>query len=420
MAAFSVSRGSGYQCEFVGGVSEEFMCGLCRHVAREPHVTGCCGKTVCEGCITPVLGGRERCPMCECRASEFSSASSADRRHGILALGVHCTMKDRGCEWTGKLEGLEAHLDVNTGDCEYVDVECSNPFCSEHFQKYDLSSHLSYFCPKREYTCKFCGFKATYSVVHDEHHPQCQSYPVSCPNACGEQAIKRSNLDVHLLECPLVEVECEFSYAGCEMRVPRQDLERHMEDGAPQHLSLLSAKIKEMKECQEKIQKETEENTAKIRELQKHAQICSNYSPTIQLPAFAHRRKTGGWWQSPPLYTHPAGYKFCIAVNAQGHKGAAGTHISVSMDALKGQFDCQLLWPAKATVTLQLLNRERDEGHLTVTRKFGWPRPSKSTYIGFFGEKFISHSELSQFNPDKWTRYLVNDIIFFRVKVEMD
>ena len=46
----------------------------------------------------------------------------------ILALEVYCSLKDRGCEWTGQLQRLDAHLDLTTGDCVYVNVDCSNKY----------------------------------------------------------------------------------------------------------------------------------------------------------------------------------------------------------------------------------------------------------------------------------------------------
>ena len=55
-------------------------------------------------------------------------------RKFILALEVRCSMKDRGCEWTGVLQDLDAHLDVNTGDCQFVDVQCHNKCRNERCQ----------------------------------------------------------------------------------------------------------------------------------------------------------------------------------------------------------------------------------------------------------------------------------------------
>lgn len=34
-------------------------------------------------------------------------------------------------------------------------------------------------------------------------------------------------------------------------------------------------------------------------------------------------------WYSPPMYTHPGKYKFCINVTPNGYGDAKGTHLSV-------------------------------------------------------------------------------------------
>ena len=182
MAACSKIRVGGYQCELVSDVSEDYVCGLCKHVAREPHDTSCCGETVCKACITPILEDKKPCPFYEAKLTIWLNVKYQRR---ILALEVRCTMKDRGCEWTGKLEGLEAHLDVNTGDCEYVDVECLNR-CDLPVEKRNLPTHLANYCPKREFACQYCNFKATFEVVTNDHWPQCSFYPVPCPNASKE------------------------------------------------------------------------------------------------------------------------------------------------------------------------------------------------------------------------------------------
>jgi hypothetical protein len=74
------------------------------------------------------------------------------------------------------------------------------------------------------------------------HWPVCERYPVDCPNRCSAYAIERRNLSDHLdMVCPLKMVECEFSSAGCDVLVPRQDLDEHLEEFHLQHTSLLAA-----------------------------------------------------------------------------------------------------------------------------------------------------------------------------------
>ena len=47
-------------------------------------------------------------------------------------------------------------------------------------------------------------------------------------------------MEKHLTQCPLQLVECEFANAGCQVRVPRRDLARHMEEESQCHLLSIS------------------------------------------------------------------------------------------------------------------------------------------------------------------------------------
>ena len=69
-------------------------------------------------------------------------------------------------------------------------------------------------------------------------------YPVPCPNKCIRvYAIERQNLEVHLKEeCSLAIIECDFLYAGCEVRLPRKDMPDHyLKANSVAHLSLVAA-----------------------------------------------------------------------------------------------------------------------------------------------------------------------------------
>ena len=496
-----MAASGGYQCDFVGAVSEDFVCGICKHVAREPHLTGCCGETFCKACITPVLEDKKPCPSCQ-KINEFKTVPYVKYQQRILALEVRCTMKDRGCEWTGKLEGLEAHLDVNTGDCEYVDVECPNK-CDQAVEKRKLTTHLTDSCPKREFICRHCNFKATYEVVSNDHWPQCSFYPVPCPNACGIQAIERGDLDAHLLQCPLEEVECTFLHAGCNnTKLPRQDMEKHMEESTQKHLALMSEmnlrvqryteqmnretaekfrqmqgaldkkqqqidaleqksqqslqttsqeferklddQVRQAAEVAEQLQEKTRESEAKIRNLRSQlqqkarqvellhdhmttARICSSPSTNIifEMPDFnkylfdKYCKDEKEYWHSPPMYTHACGYKFRITVwLGASHVLQRGKHMAVYLDALKGEFDGQLKWPAKWTMVLHVLNREWDQDHISVSETFSWDKPTEERFrVKYFGmyEASIAHGTLQFVTSQK--QYLKDNTLLFKLEL---
>ena len=102
----------GYNCEFIDVVPADFLCESCGLVAREPSLTVCCGKHYCQTCISHLLRDSKPCPGCG--AVPFNAILDKNYQRKVLALRVHCTLKDCGCQWTGQLEQLDTHLDVDT------------------------------------------------------------------------------------------------------------------------------------------------------------------------------------------------------------------------------------------------------------------------------------------------------------------
>ena len=156
MAAFA--RENGYQCQFVSEVSDDLLCGACKRVAREPHITDCCGGHFCKACIHRPKEDRQPCPSCA--QAQFTNFLDKGMHNRILALQVCCMMKGRGCEWEGRLEDLQAHLDVDANDCQHVDVVCSNK-CGQSVPRLLVPSHLADSCPNRDFFCHHCNFTAT-------------------------------------------------------------------------------------------------------------------------------------------------------------------------------------------------------------------------------------------------------------------
>jgi len=53
--------------------------------------------------------------------------------------------------------------------------------------------------------------------------------------------MERQILEHHLSkECPLAMVEYSFSYAGCEVKLPRKELSAHVKENPHRHVSLLA------------------------------------------------------------------------------------------------------------------------------------------------------------------------------------
>ena len=120
------------------------------------------------------------------------------------------------------------------------------------------------------------------------------------------------------------------------------------------------------------------------------------------------------YWYSSPTYTHTYGYKFSIMVRPSGSfSGGWHTHVSVGLNAISGEFDATLQWPAKFTITLQLLNQHRDQDHITVTKWFQWSKSeSEKMSVAWFTFNLIAHTDL-ELNAQKQTQYLKDNCLHF-------
>lgn len=119
-------------------------------------------------------------------------------------------------------------------------------------------------------------------------------------------------------------------------------------------------------------------------------------------------------WYSRPFYTHYRGYKMCLAVDANGYDDGYGTHVSVFLLLMKGDFDNKLSWPLKGEFTIQLLNQRQAMNatkyykSATRTLHYNGSLPSDADLrvteeersdSGWGFHRFISHNKL-------WPNYL--------------
>ena len=410
---------NGYMCNFKFTIPEDSLCKKCRHVPREPNLISCCGDHFCKDCIAPYQLNKLPCPSC----GEVGFSMMLDKREHkkILSLKVYCSMRSRGCKWIGELKGLEAHMDMETGDCMHITVQCPSD-CGQEIERGTVKDHLAHECPLRDYTCPHCNFKASYKVVSEDHWPECPYYPVQCPNKCGAHC-ERDTLKDHINVCSKEGLVCSFSYAGCREKFLREDMEKHMEKATKKHLSLLAATIFKMSEKLQNLEKAfdecKQENDRQLAELQYNTGHSHQVPVTFTMPYFDQLRQTDVFWYSSSIYTHLAGYNILIVVAPNGipQSESHGSYVCVLIKPKPGDYDKKLKWPMTLSLTVQLLNQHADKNHITKTAivKYGREKMFSSDLLvvdDFF--KFVSLKELG-WNADKETQYLKNDTLQFKV-----
>ena len=257
MATLNLSVG--YGSEFIDQVNDLFYCKKCALVARRLTVTGCCGETYCHTCIADICQQGRPCP--DCKKKSFTIYEQLKYQQRIKALRAYCSMKERGCGWSGTLEQLDTHLDPDQDSCQYVDTKCPLN-CSMTIPKNKVEQHVAEECAKRPYVCKHCSFKATYEEVMGTHLSECKYVPLQCPNRCGVTC-DREDMEDHMKMCRLEEVVCMFQGVGCKERFVREDEGDHSEKSIQQHLILTAAEAIKANEQLERKSQDQEQRMEK-------------------------------------------------------------------------------------------------------------------------------------------------------------
>ena len=365
-----------------------------------------------------------------CREENFSAVLDKSVKRKVLSLKVRCPHKAEGCEWQGELRSLEQHLNTNSsaGECGYVDVDC--PYaCGERVQRRSLEEHKSQRCPLRPFTCQYCNHKATHQKVTKEHLTVCEKHPLSCPNECGEEEIERQHLKRHLEQtCPLEVIQCDFSYAGCGAQLQRRLMSAHMKEGIEAHLSMLAQEVPKLQNIvqqqselikQQGDQMKQQGDQIKQQGDQIKLQMRRLVSPVdIIMGNFETDKKSDDIWCSPPFYTHLGGYRMCLRVDANGWGRGKGTHMSVFVCLMRGEFDDLLKWPFRGDVTMQLkktnppyYERVFPMNEKTPNRHVCKPTKERNTAWGYF--QYISHADLyaGGYLKDDKLVFCVSDIV---------
>ena len=452
----SRSESGGYDYSFVGTPDDDLVCSICLLVQREPALTSCCGNHFCHSCIDSVRAQLQPCPLCN--AHKFSTMIDKYFERKVKELVVRCPQK--GCDWEGSLSVLDTHRDIDRGSCRFLFIGCPN-LCGEKVPTAGLEEHNKV-CPRRQHTCKFCGYRGVYEEMSTKHWTVCDNYPLPCPNKCGELDIKRRDLPAHKeRDCPLQLVKCEYVYCGCEVHLTRSNLPRHLSENTQHHLSLVSrqcaqlvrqfppdyaqrvgqelaARDAEIQQLRGQL-KQREQDLSKMRthlhtleeELEDVKSDCVSLKSTVFLPPvefimtdFLPHKTREDQWLSPPFYSHLGGYCFCLSVDANGSEDGGGSHTSIYVNLMKGEYDQHLRWPFHGSINVSLCNQRGSKGSIEESILFGYDAPpevagrvqgdNKVAESGLGIPRFVEHAQLG-FNLKKNTEYLKNNCLRLKV-----
>ncbi len=135
-----------YPVDFVNNLPREFSCRHCKFELRRPMLTECCNKYYCASCIEDPYDWHTTTYNCpDCGQDDIAASIDNEKWKEILKLNVRCPLFNSGCPWIGELGARGAHLDLTTGDCEHVEIDCPDK-CGQKVAKNDLLYHSGNCC----------------------------------------------------------------------------------------------------------------------------------------------------------------------------------------------------------------------------------------------------------------------------------
>ena len=120
---------------------------------------------------------------------------------------------------------------------------------------------------------------------------------------------------------------------------------------------------------------------------------------------------------SPCFYTSRYGYKMCARIYLNGDGMGRGTHISVFLVVLRGQYDAILRWPFRQKVTFMLFDQDNVQHVIKAFRPDpnspSFQRPRRETNIASGCPMFCSLTELNNH------AYVRDDTMFLKIIVDI-
>ena len=176
------------------------------------------------------------------------------------------------------------------------------------------------------------------------------------------------------------------------------------------------------KKIEEKLSEQKKMFDKKLSDLQFELQKLIFCPHTFTMEHFSREKAKNKFsdWKSPPMYTHYHGYKFCIGIDANGYRDSRGNGVNVELWVMKGEYDAELKWPAKAKFTIELINHFKNGDNKKATLAQAWDEPKRTKCLKSFNTDprynfcFIKHCELD-LNPHKKTHFLANDSLHFAI-----
>lgn len=201
----------------------------------------------------------------------------------------------------------------------------------------------------------------------------------------------------------------------------------------------MSRKIEELDSVRatvSELQKILQEKNEQIKELQLHVADSrrTSYDGIMIWKIINYRQKLmlvrenrgPTSFYSQPFYTNYYGYKLCARIYLNGDGSGRGSHVSLFIVIMQGEYDDILPWPFALKVTLVLLDQSVNRKHHVESfrpesKSSSFQKPKEQMNVACGCPQFVSHAVLENAtdSADSEGRVFVqNDIVYFKIMVD--
>lgn len=381
------------------------------------------------------------CPQCD---------ASITKKNLQLHQQNDCTHRPVPCRYCSQPVQIDK-VDDHDLQCKEIPLDCPRNCGAPNLTRRSLDDHLLTYCCKVLHACQFedygCEFKGNWQ--EQEKH-------------------RSESLDVHMILLLKNDKQRQATISGLAQENQRlvsalkefseklhnalsqkersdavlKEYEKKLVEASYQkeRTDALASQVEEVIETirlQGKFTKQLEENVISLTQLGaeetgkrpdvlgdierrlwllENSSIAGNYMWKIEhFSRHLHEAREGKleYFVSAPFNVDRFGYKLCIAVYPNGQGSGRGTHMSVFVMIMKGEYDQVLDWPFALPVKIALLGKHRTMLTRDIKPAFHEPcfhRPEAQMNAGFGVPKFCNFSLLEK-------DYMHDDTIFILVNV---
>ena len=245
--------------------------------------------------------------------------------------------------------------------------------------------------------------------------------------AGNEQAIEETNRTVHYHEYTLADRNVTVAHLEDKVAESNRSIEQTNRD-----VGNVKRLVETVQETVRKVERRIEsiEHTLALRnvawaDLEEYIrqQEFSGHDGQLlwKITEFTRRRNEAVSGKqvslySPCFYTSRYGYKMCARIFLNGNGMGRGTHISLFLVVMRGQYDASLRWPFRQKVTFMLLDQDNVEHVIDTFRpdhnSSSFQRPRREMNIASGCPMFCSLTELNNH------AYVRDDTIVIKIIVD--